>query len=249
MNTSIALSINPVTRCESMNAIKDNKSKQEFLAGFSARVRKRAADLGITQADVARATGASRATVSAWFSGANAPQGEYAVSLRRILRCSWDWLMEQRGHYTAASSDAAVEALQRSWECNAASVIGAAVVVPALDSDGNLDQADLTVLPTAFLGGPESWAPLALYTVSSDSAMSWVKKGEKALIDTSVSSFTQSGGYYVIASQAGLSIHKVVISPIGEAIIEDEMTSSSVSLPPEKLELITVIGRAVARFG
>ena len=44
------------------------------------RLNRRSLELNVSQADIIRATGAGRGTVSGWFSGANAPSAKYWLS-------------------------------------------------------------------------------------------------------------------------------------------------------------------------
>ena len=48
------------------------------------RISKRMADLKISQADIKRATGAGKATISSWVKGDTKPSGEYASKLAFI---------------------------------------------------------------------------------------------------------------------------------------------------------------------
>ena len=50
-------------------------------------------ELDLSQADVIRATGAGRATVSGWFNGANAPSAKYLDSLAKVLKTSTSWIL------------------------------------------------------------------------------------------------------------------------------------------------------------
>lgn len=57
------------------------------------RINKKMQELDLTQADVIRATGAGRATVSGWFNGANAPSAKYLNSLATVLKTSTSWIL------------------------------------------------------------------------------------------------------------------------------------------------------------
>lgn len=48
---------------------------------------------GLSQADIIRATGAGRATVSGWINGANAPSAKYMESLAAVLKTSTTWIL------------------------------------------------------------------------------------------------------------------------------------------------------------
>ena len=57
------------------------------------RLNRRSLELNVSQADIIRATGAGRGTVSGWFSGANAPSAKYLESLAFALKTSTTWLL------------------------------------------------------------------------------------------------------------------------------------------------------------
>lgn len=57
------------------------------------RINKKMQELDLSQADVIRATGAGRATVSGWFNGANAPSAKYLDSLAKVLKTSTRWIL------------------------------------------------------------------------------------------------------------------------------------------------------------
>lgn len=57
------------------------------------RINKKMQELDLSQADVIRATGAGRATVSGWFNGANAPSAKYLDSLAKVLKTSTSWIL------------------------------------------------------------------------------------------------------------------------------------------------------------
>lgn len=57
------------------------------------RIISRMAELKVTQADIKRATGAGKATISSWIKGDTKPSGMYATKLASFLRCNTDWLL------------------------------------------------------------------------------------------------------------------------------------------------------------
>lgn len=69
------------------------------------RISKRMADLKISQADIKRATGAGKATISSWVKGDTKPSGEYATKLAAYLRCNTDWLLTGIGSMNNAPSE------------------------------------------------------------------------------------------------------------------------------------------------
>lgn len=69
------------------------------------RISKRMADLKISQADIKRATGAGKATISSWVKGDTKPSGVYATKLASYLRCNTDWLLTGIGSMNNAPSE------------------------------------------------------------------------------------------------------------------------------------------------
>ena len=69
------------------------------------RISKRMADLKISQADIKRATGAGKATISSWVKGDTKPSGEYATKLAAYLRCNTDWLLTGIGSMNNAPNE------------------------------------------------------------------------------------------------------------------------------------------------
>ena len=57
------------------------------------RIINRMAKLKVTQADIRRATGAGKATISSWIKGDTKPSGMYATKLASFLQCDTDWLL------------------------------------------------------------------------------------------------------------------------------------------------------------
>lgn len=66
----------------------------------SDRISRRMTDLKVTQADIKRATGAGKATISSWVKGDTSPSGAYASKLAACLRCNTDWLLSGIGDMT-----------------------------------------------------------------------------------------------------------------------------------------------------
>lgn len=66
------------------------------------RINRRMADLKVSQADIKRATGAGKATISSWVKGDTKPSGIYATKLASYLRCNTDWLLSGIGSMTNA---------------------------------------------------------------------------------------------------------------------------------------------------
>ena len=57
------------------------------------RIIQKMKEHGLSQADIIRATGAGRATVSGWINGSNAPSAKYLESLSTVLKTNSTWLL------------------------------------------------------------------------------------------------------------------------------------------------------------
>ena len=69
------------------------------------RINRRMSELKISQADIKRATGAGKATISSWVKGDTNPSGAYASELAAYLRCNTDWLLSGIGSMTDTPTD------------------------------------------------------------------------------------------------------------------------------------------------
>ncbi|MBE0440575.1 helix-turn-helix domain-containing protein [Psychrobacter sp. FME13] len=69
------------------------------------RINQRMSELKVSQADIKRATGAGKATISSWVNGSTKPSGEYASKLAAYLRCNTDWLLTGVGSMNNAPSE------------------------------------------------------------------------------------------------------------------------------------------------
>lgn len=58
------------------------------------RINQKMKELGLSQADVMRGTGAGRATVSGWINGSNAPSAKYLESLAKTLKTTSSWILD-----------------------------------------------------------------------------------------------------------------------------------------------------------
>lgn len=64
---------------------------------ISERIQKRMKELGLSQADVMRATKAARGTVSGWVNGSNNPSAKHIESLATCLQTNSSWLLTGNG--------------------------------------------------------------------------------------------------------------------------------------------------------
>lgn len=75
----------------------------------SDRIRKRMTELKVTQADIKRATGAGKATISSWVKGDTKPSGNYATKLASCLKCNTDWLLTGAGRMDVVRTSEAMK--------------------------------------------------------------------------------------------------------------------------------------------
>ncbi|MDO4450035.1 MAG: S24 family peptidase [Moraxella sp.] len=57
------------------------------------RIRQQMTEHDISQADIHRATGAGKATISSWLDGKTEPSSKYIASLADALKCNMEWLV------------------------------------------------------------------------------------------------------------------------------------------------------------
>lgn len=221
-----------------------------FTDAVSKRISARALELGISQADVVRATGAAKSTVNAWFNGGAIPRGEHLNGIRKILRCTQDWLFEGRGSPAILNDDKFFGALAASWEVVTGEKPATELVkVPALTLEGAVDSGDLKVFHCANLSGVSRFAAAAWFEASSASAGPVVRPADLVIVDTDVRSFTKSGSYYLIAVAGGINVHRVFTEFDGSVSIEDSERGTRTSVKSEQIDAIRVYGLAVYRSG
>lgn len=75
----------------------------------SERILTRRKELGLTQLDVAKFVGISKAAVSKWEKGDSSPKGENLYSLVKILKCDPNWLLNGQGSPLPVGFDKNVE--------------------------------------------------------------------------------------------------------------------------------------------
>ncbi|MGO2507177.1 MAG: LexA family protein [Psychrobacter alimentarius] len=113
------------------------------------RINKRMTELKISQADIKRATGAGKATISSWVKGDTSPSGAYASKIASCLRCNTDWLL---------------------------SGIGEATVVPEGTERVPLDHKMKGRLPVISWVAAGSWA--AVMPTTLDDVIEWIPRPE-----------------------------------------------------------------------
>lgn len=77
------------------------------------RIKQRMMELDISQADIHRATGAGKATISSWIEGTTEPSSKYLVQLACKLGCEIEWLLT--GKETSRYEHSQVNHLNNSY--------------------------------------------------------------------------------------------------------------------------------------
>lgn len=79
------------------------------------RLNKRANELGLKQAEIARQLGITRGSVNQWFNGNTKPSGEKLVQLAKLMKTSADWISSGKGLAQSRTAESAnVETLKRA---------------------------------------------------------------------------------------------------------------------------------------
>lgn len=105
---------------------------------ISDRINQRMNELGISQADIKRATGAGKATISSWVKGDTNPSGSYASKLASCLKCTSDWLLTGEGNPTPTAPATTEANLPSLLESSSNSVIDLMDNLRGLEKQGEL---------------------------------------------------------------------------------------------------------------
>ncbi|PKG37169.1 LexA family protein [Psychromonas sp. Urea-02u-13] len=62
-------------------------------------------DLGLTQAETAKAVGVSRVSISQWEKGITSPKGKNLHALAKVLNCDPDWLLNGQGPFAPKTTE------------------------------------------------------------------------------------------------------------------------------------------------
>lgn len=215
----------------------------------SSRIAKRAGELGVSQADIVRATGASKSTVHGWFNNRNLPRGTYVTALCKILKCTHDWLMDGQGSPSLNAGSDVFAAIPGTWELDPGEQPDSPILkVPALEMSGDLDYGDVLCAPAFVASLVSDPHRLAWVEVRSRSAEPCLKMRDTAIIDT-VSGVSNSGGYYVIGHSAGSSVHQIHVEIDGTWSVEDSGRGMPSRVDKNQAKNVEVLGRVVWRSG
>jgi transcriptional regulator with XRE-family HTH domain len=215
----------------------------------SSRIAKRAGELGVSQADIVRATGASKSTVHGWFNNRNVPRGSYVTALCKILKCTHDWLMDGQGSPSLNAGSDVFAAIQGTWELDRDEKPSSPILkAPALKMSGELDYGDVICVPGLVASYVEKPDLLAWIEVRSRSAEPCLKMRDMAVVDSG-SGVTTSGGYYVIGHSSGSSVHQIHVEIDGAWSVEDSARGMPSRVDKSQVGNVDVLGRVVWRSG
>ncbi|MCH7391850.1 LexA family protein [Acinetobacter dispersus] len=175
------------------------------------RINAKMKEHAISQADIIRATGAGRATVSGWINGANDPSAKYLESLAKILKTSTTWLLTGRESVNNSRLDNNVSLSP------IASVAYAPVIswVQAgswtdMDSINNIEECEM--LPLVPGAGKRSF----YLSVRGLSNAPHFEEGEKICIDPDYDiSVIQTGEMVVVKCNNEATFKALIVEPNG----------------------------------
>lgn len=205
-----------------------------FNANFAVRLAIRAKEMGVSQADVARATGSSKSTVNAWFSGAAVPRLENLVPICTVLSCSIYWLV-------TGKSDKADQLHQTN-------VAGA--MLPALLPTGERNYDNKACFPLEILAKHDSIDSLAWLKVPSHSGLPAIEKGDLVIVDTNFKQSLEDGSYFVffLENLNQIACYRVTWEVDGVYLTLSE-NDGSVKVKLSTVKEIKPLGEVLYRFG
>jgi len=229
----------------------------------SDRIRQRMTELGISQADLMRLTGAARGTVSGWFNGTNSPSAKHIGALSSALKTTPQWLLDGLG--TAESPIRSTDGIDYkpvlAWEVPEDLDPNVYVIIPHVEvrfSAGNGRTAAYE--PSQCNAGSAqllSWvhkkkvSPKNLITVDidGDSMEPRIPNGSVVILDKSINTLeqVQSGRVYAIRYGDELKIKRLSKRFDGALVIDsDNPLYKREIVEPDQLEHIGIIGRYVS---
>jgi transcriptional regulator with XRE-family HTH domain len=207
------------------------ESDTSFTKAFAQRLSERAKSLGVSQADICRATGCARSSVSVWFSGQTVPRLDSIPQLCKLLKCSSDWLIKGEG------------ALYDSDTSLSGSVFTAGAV-----PESNPEFSILT-LPKVLIKGIGDIEFVRWVEVDSESCSPVISKGDIVLLDTRPSSELEDGKYYAFRFPPyhKVSVYRVKWEVDGIYLLSHNEDAKAVKL--DALHYAKPIGLVIGRMG
>ncbi|MCG9782664.1 helix-turn-helix domain-containing protein [Vibrio brasiliensis] len=225
----------------------------------SQRILTRRKELGLTQTDVARATGVTKAAVSKWEKGDTFPKGESLFSLAKILKCDVNWIL--KGHSTPESipeSPSNVTEISNVKSVRNVSQIEKMCAVPVYNvyascGFGTLNDAEFQ-LRTEFL--PCEWLKRFSLTEETariiichgDSMEITLSDGDEVLVDIRELEHPVKHGVYVVRIGKHVYIKRLkydIMAEGYEVISDNKEEYDSFIVNEDKLNEFAVIGKVV----
>lgn len=227
------------------------------------RINLKMRELGLSQADLIRSTGAGRATVHGWVTGTNKPSAKHINSLSTALKTTPQWLLDGEG--SPEQSHSATSKINYkpvlAWEAPEDLDPNVYVIIPHVDikfSAGNGCIAEFEPTERG-LGTAQliDWihkkkvSPKNLITVDidGDSMEPRIPNGSVVTLDKSIKTLdqVQSGRVYAIRYGDELKIKRLSRRFDGALIIDsDNPVYEREIVELNQLEHISIIGKYVS---
>jgi len=228
------------------------------------RILERMKTLGLSQADLMRATEASKGTVSKWLAGTNLPSGKYISDLANALHTSPEWIL--KGQEPAAKLSAT--ALAQVAFNMVASPNAQMIEIPIYSvkaSCGNGCENPLEEIVDYMRFDP-AWlkmqgittSPTKLRIIFATEMSMWpsIEPDSMLIVDTSDAdpSALRTGKIYVFQYAYELRVKRVFVSLDGQSIRlcsdnPDKSKFPDEVITPEQAHSISFVGRVVWRGG
>lgn len=229
----------------------------------SGRINLKMKELGLTQADLIRSTGAGRATVHGWVNGTNKPSAKHINALSNALKTTPQWLLD--GHESHGPSHSTTSEINCkpvfAWETPEDLDPNAYVIIPHVNvrfSAGNGCIAEFEPTEKEF-GTAQliDWihkkkiSPKNLVTVDidGDSMEPRIPNGSVVMLDKSINTLdqVQSGRVYAIRYGNELKIKRLSRRFDGALIIDSDNPEYKTEIVElNQLEHISIIGKYVS---
>lgn len=176
------------------------------MASATDRINQKMKELGLSQADVMRATGAGRATVSGWINGSNSPSAKYMESLAKVLRTSSSWILN--------GQENKIDQLDNSVDLKPLHTVGYAPVLSWVQAGDFTDMESITnlseceMLPLVPGAGRRSF----YLEVKGLSNAPYFEEGEKICIDPDWSLEDIQTGEMIVVKCNDTATFKALIS-------------------------------------
>lgn len=228
------------------------------------RILERMKALGLSQADLMRATEASKGTVSKWLAGTNLPSGKFISDLANALHTSPEWLL--KGQEPAAKLSA-TELAQVAFNM-VASPNAQMIEIPIYSVKASCGNGceNLYEEVTDYMRFDPAWlkmqgittSPTKLRIIFATEMSMWpsIEPDSMLIVDTSDAdpSALRNGKIYVFQYAYELRVKRVFVSVDGQSIRlcsdnPDKSKFPDEVITPEQAHSISFVGRVVWRGG